>query len=89
MGHGSQLEYKSHPARLNIFSFWQAALIQTISACAVGSFDNVTLFEPSAIILLFLTMTHPKGPPLLFALFIESSIALSIKFLFEVIFNFY
>ena len=52
---------------------------------AEGS-NKVTLFEPSAIIVLFLPITLPKGPPSLLALLIDSSIALSIKFLFEIIF---
>ena len=61
-----------------------ASLIATISACAVGSLEKVTLFEPSAIILSSLTITQPKGPPVPFALFIESSIALNIKLFFDV-----
>ena len=70
MGHGSQLAYKSQPERLNVFSFLHASLIATISAWAVGSFEKVTLFEPSAIILSSLTITQPNGPPVPFALLI-------------------
>jgi len=63
MGHGSQLAYKSQLERLNVFSFLHASLIATISAWAVGSFEKVTLFEPSAIIFSFLTIIVEKGPP--------------------------
>ena len=57
--------------------------IATISPCAVGSLVDVTLFEPSEIIFLSLTITHPKGPPPFLTLSIESSIALCHKFIFH------
>ena len=63
-----------------------ASLIATTSAWAVGSFEEVTLFEPSAIILFSLTITQPNGPPAVLTLFIESYIALSIKLFFKSIF---
>src|SRR5207253_10325446 len=48
----------------------------TTSACAVGSFVDVTRFVPSAIISPFLTTTAPNGPPRLSRTFsTESSIA--------------
>ena len=44
----------------------------------------------AAIILSFLTITLPKGPPMVFALLIDSSIALAINFFLSsiLIFNF-
>ena len=45
----------------------------TTSPWAVGSLEEVTLFDPSAIILPSLTITLPKGPPPLFTFSIESS----------------
>ena len=42
MGHGSQLEYKSQPSKLNVFNFLHACLIAVISPCAVGSFSQIT-----------------------------------------------
>ena len=83
MGHGSQLVYISQPESLNVFNFLHASLIATISAWAVGSFEKVTLLEPSATIILSLTTTQPKGPPIPLALFIESSIALYINLFFD------
>ena len=88
MGHGSQLVYKSHPVSLNVSSFLHASLIATTSACAVGSLDKVTLFEPSAMITFSFVITHPNGPPSLLALFIESSIAFIMKLFFEFVFIF-
>ena len=72
----------SNGCKQSLFNFLQASRIATISPCAVGSFDEVTLFEPSAIILLSLTITLPKGPPFLLTLSIESSIALFINSFF-------
>ena len=63
MGHGSQLEYKSQPSKLNVFNFLHASLIATISPCAVGSLVEVTLLNPSEIILPCFTITQPNGPP--------------------------
>ena len=50
---------------------------------AQDELEKVTLLEPSATIILSLTTTQPKGPPVPFALFIESSIALNINLFFN------
>ena len=52
--------------KLNVFNSLQAFLIVTISACAVGSFVNVTMLWPQDISLKLLSViTQPKGPPLI------------------------
>ena len=63
IGQGSQLLYTTQSLRLNVFSFWQAALMADISACAVGSLEAVTRFVPVAITSPLRTITAPKGPP--------------------------
>ena len=95
MGQGSQLVNILVPLRLKVLSLLHAFLIATISACAVGSFLFVTSLNPSDIISLFFTITHPKGPPSSFKLIIDNSIALNIKFfeklciyLFKIVFIF-
>src|SRR5210317_1125632 len=64
MGQGSQLEYISQASSWYVFSIWQARLIATTSAWAVGSSVEVTSFMAEDITLPFLTITAPKGPPL-------------------------
>src|SRR4051794_5949615 len=53
----------SQPASEKFCSASQAERIALTSACAVGSFVEVTLFQPSAMTLPCLTMTAPNGPP--------------------------
>src|SRR5688572_27878737 len=53
----------SQPRSENVPSELQAPRIAVTSACAVGSFVDVTRFQPSAITLPSLTTMAPKGPP--------------------------
>src|SRR5688500_13387924 len=53
----------SQPRSENVPSALQALRIAVTSACAVGSFVDVTRFQPSAITLPSLTTMAPNGPP--------------------------
>src|SRR3954469_23077746 len=53
----------SQPSRLKVLSFEQALRIAVTSAWPVGSFADVTWFQPSAITSPSRTITAPNGPP--------------------------
>ena len=59
--------------------FLHASLMHCTSACAVGSFVEVTILWPCPTIFPFLTITQPKGPPFFFKPSSAYSIACFIK----------
>src|SRR5215469_5149016 len=70
----------SQPARLNEPTARHASRIATISAWAVGSFVEVTWFQPLAMIVPWRAMMAPNGPPSPAAIFsAESAMARRIK----------
>src|SRR5712692_4147487 len=80
IGRGSQVAYISQPVSWKAPSCLQASRMATISACAVGSFVEVTWLVPSAMIFPPFAMTAAKGPPFPDRTFSsESSMALAMK----------
>jgi hypothetical protein len=65
MGQGSQVEYISQSERSNRPSFWEAFLMASISACAVGSLVAITRLWALAITFPRQAITAPNGPPAL------------------------